>query len=101
MAKAKVAIITGASSGIGRMTAIALCEAGWDVILSARRRTELEETARLCIEARTVAKGNSDGGMMALTVVGDVTKEEDVKALFECGVAEYGASFIIVIRYRD
>jgi NAD(P)-dependent dehydrogenase (short-subunit alcohol dehydrogenase family) len=69
--------------------------------LSARRRTELEETARLCIEARTVAKGNSDGGMMALTVVGDVTKEEDVKALFECGVAEYGASFIIVIRYRD
>lgn len=91
-AKAKVAIITGASSGIGRATAIALCEAGWNVVLSARRQTELEESVRLCTEARVAAQlGEGTGaGKVALAVVGDVTKEEDVKALFECGIAEYG-----------
>jgi NAD(P)-dependent dehydrogenase (short-subunit alcohol dehydrogenase family) len=91
MAAKKVAIITGASSGIGRATAIALCEAGWNVVLSARRQTELEESARLCTEARVASRGEvTETEKVAVAVVGDVTKEEDVKVLFETGIAEYG-----------
>ena len=44
---AKIAIITGAGSGIGRATAHALLEVGWTVVLAGRRREMLEETAAL------------------------------------------------------
>jgi NAD(P)-dependent dehydrogenase (short-subunit alcohol dehydrogenase family) len=46
-APAKIAIVTGAGSGIGRATAHALLEAGWTVVLAGRRREMLEETAAL------------------------------------------------------
>lgn len=104
----KVAIITGASSGIGRTTSIALCAAGWRVVLSARREAELKETARLCeaaareagIQSSAETPGISDGselsdiqnssGQLALTVPGDVTLEEDVNNLFDTAAAVYG-----------
>jgi NADP-dependent 3-hydroxy acid dehydrogenase YdfG len=41
----KIAVVTGAGSGIGRATAHALLEAGWTVVLAGRRREMLEETA--------------------------------------------------------
>jgi 3-oxoacyl-[acyl-carrier protein] reductase len=41
----KVALVTGASSGIGRATAMALCDEGANVMFSARRERELEESA--------------------------------------------------------
>jgi NAD(P)-dependent dehydrogenase (short-subunit alcohol dehydrogenase family) len=44
---AKIAVVTGAGSGIGRATAHALLEAGWAVVLAGRRREMLEETAAL------------------------------------------------------
>ncbi|KAG8819315.1 hypothetical protein FRC17_010479 [Serendipita sp. 399] len=110
--KIKVAIITGASSGIGRVTARALaCKAGWRVVLSARREIELQETAMLCRKDYATALNRSDGVVgdsvsldsssatedhesvpkdLTLVVPGDVTKEEDVKRLFEATVAEYG-----------
>src|ERR1700736_1974314 len=44
---AKVAVITGAGSGIGRATAHALLADGWSVVLAGRRREMLEETAAL------------------------------------------------------
>jgi len=44
---AKIAVVTGAGSGIGRATAHALLEAGWTVVLAGRRREMLEETAAL------------------------------------------------------
>jgi NADP-dependent 3-hydroxy acid dehydrogenase YdfG len=47
----RVAIVTGASSGIGRAIAVGLGELGWPVALGARRRDELEKTARMVIEA--------------------------------------------------
>src|SRR6266481_4206581 len=43
--QAKIAVITGAGSGIGRATARVLLEAGWNVVLAGRRRDMLEETA--------------------------------------------------------
>jgi NAD(P)-dependent dehydrogenase (short-subunit alcohol dehydrogenase family) len=46
-APAKIAVITGAGSGIGRATAHALLEAGWTTVLAGRRREALEETATL------------------------------------------------------
>jgi NAD(P)-dependent dehydrogenase (short-subunit alcohol dehydrogenase family) len=44
---AKIAVVTGAGSGIGRASAHALLEAGWAVVLAGRRREMLDETAAL------------------------------------------------------
>ncbi|KAM0746495.1 short-chain dehydrogenase/reductase SDR [Meredithblackwellia eburnea MCA 4105] len=78
-ASPKVAIITGASSGIGRHSAIALSKAGWAVVISGRRKAELEETASACA-----------GPAGVLAVVGDITKEEDVLSLFSEAFKKFG-----------
>ncbi|KZP05211.1 NAD(P)-binding protein [Athelia psychrophila] len=69
----KVAIVTGASSGIGRQTAIALVGAGWKVTLTGRRQDALEATQQLC--------GDKSGN--CLVIAGDITGEVFVKKLFE------------------
>ena len=69
----KIAVITGAGSGIGRATAHALLEAGWTVVLAGRRRDMLEETAALA-EARPPR---------TLVVPTDVRDPAAVAALFE------------------
>ena len=62
----KVAIITGASSGIGRATAYALASEGCNVVLTARRKERLEQVKEKCEEF----------GVRALSYVGDVREEE-------------------------
>jgi len=47
----RVAVVTGASAGIGRAIAVALGELGWTVALGARRIVQLEETAKLVADA--------------------------------------------------
>ncbi|KAI0629839.1 short-chain dehydrogenase/reductase SDR [Trametes polyzona] len=79
MASLKVAIVTGASSGVGRASAIALARAGWAVALFARRAEQLEETKTLCVDPSKV-----------LLVGGDVTREEDVKRLFQSTIDAFG-----------
>jgi NAD(P)-dependent dehydrogenase (short-subunit alcohol dehydrogenase family) len=69
----RVALVTGAGSGIGRAVALALQKEGYSVVLSGRRKAELEKTAALA------AKG---GGTM-LPVSSDITKPEAVAELFE------------------
>lgn len=64
----KTALVTGAGSGIGRASAVALGRAGWRVALVGRRRERLEETA-----------GMLEGGVV---VVGDVTKPDEVDRVF-------------------
>jgi NAD(P)-dependent dehydrogenase (short-subunit alcohol dehydrogenase family) len=71
-AHGRVAIVTGAGSGIGRAAALALLRDGYRVTLAGRRATALEETAR---EAGTHAE-------RALVVPADVTDPEAVAALF-------------------
>ncbi|KAG1779227.1 hypothetical protein EV702DRAFT_1091120 [Suillus placidus] len=79
MASLKVAVITGASSGIGRHSAIKLSSEGWSLALTARRLTELEETRSLC--------ANPDG---CILVAGNITDEAFVKSLFEETVKKFG-----------
>jgi NAD(P)-dependent dehydrogenase (short-subunit alcohol dehydrogenase family) len=74
----RIAIVTGAGSGIGRATALALLGEGYSVVLVGRRRGALDETA---------AMAESDAAMVA---PGDVSKAEDVQAVFEGTQQEFG-----------
>jgi len=69
----KVALVTGAGSGIGRAASLALQGAGYSVVLAGRRAEELEKTA---------AAAHPNGGAM-LPVPVDISLPEAVKALFE------------------
>jgi NAD(P)-dependent dehydrogenase (short-subunit alcohol dehydrogenase family) len=73
----KVALVTGASSGIGRCVALALAKAGYAVVLAGRRAQRLHEAAR-------------EGGSQCLPVVADVTDESSVAALFARITADFG-----------
>ncbi|KAG7088617.1 hypothetical protein E1B28_012591 [Marasmius oreades] len=80
-APTKVAIITGASAGIGRHTAIALGEAGWKVVITARRSEALEETKDMM---KILENKN------CLAMAGDITQETFVKSLFEETIQIFG-----------
>ncbi|HVK19073.1 MAG TPA: SDR family oxidoreductase [Fimbriiglobus sp.] len=76
----KVAIVTGAGSGIGRATALALLHEGYAVALAGRRPGALDET---------VSRAGPDAGR-ALAVPTDVTDPASVRVLFERTRAAFG-----------
>jgi NAD(P)-dependent dehydrogenase (short-subunit alcohol dehydrogenase family) len=76
----RIAIVTGAGSGIGRAASLALQAAGYSVVLAGRRGAELEKTA---------AMGNPAGGRM-IAVPADVSKPDSVNALFARVREEFG-----------
>ena len=82
----KVAIVTGASRGLGRAMAVALAGAGADVALAARSKPDLEETARL---VRTA-------GRRAVVAATDVTRYAEVEALVTLTMSELGGLDIVV-----
>ena len=82
----RVAIVTGASSGLGAVFARALAEAGADVALGARREDRLGET-RAAVEA---------AGRRAITVRTDVARPEDCQGLVDATVAEFGKVDVLV-----
>ena len=77
---ARIALVTGAGSGIGRAVSEALAAAGFTVVLAGRRPAPLEELA-----ARIAQTGGR-----ALAVAADVTEEASTRALFERVREEYG-----------
>ena len=74
----RVALITGAGTGIGRAASIALAADGYAVVLAGRRKALLDETAALL------------GGAEHIVVPADVTAPTSVAALFESIRAAYG-----------
>jgi NAD(P)-dependent dehydrogenase (short-subunit alcohol dehydrogenase family) len=78
--KGKVAIVTGAGSGIGRAVALALQAAGYSVTLAGRRQAELEQTA---------AMAHPGGGPM-LPVPTDVRQHDSIRALFAATRDKFG-----------
>src|SRR5881275_2937478 len=82
----KVAIVTGASSGLGVAFAQAMAEAGADVAIGARRLDRLEDTKRLIEEA----------GRHALAMRTDVTVVEDCQALVDAAMDAFGRVDILV-----
>jgi NAD(P)-dependent dehydrogenase (short-subunit alcohol dehydrogenase family) len=73
----KIALVTGAGSGIGRAVALALAGAGFSVALAGRRIERLQEVAR-------------EAGGECLALAADVTDESQVAAVFERIRAQYG-----------
>ncbi|MEU0957164.1 SDR family oxidoreductase [Streptomyces niveus] len=74
----KIAVVTGAGSGIGRGVSLALAGAGWSVVLAGRKAERLAETAALAPDADLVC------------VPTDVARPEDVDALFDTVRERYG-----------
>ncbi|AXQ27513.1 SDR family oxidoreductase [Solimonas sp. K1W22B-7] len=76
----KVAIITGASSGIGRATARLFAKEGAKVVIGARRKSDLDDV---------VGEISADGGI-ALALAGDVRSESYAKALVDLAIGRFG-----------
>jgi NAD(P)-dependent dehydrogenase (short-subunit alcohol dehydrogenase family) len=76
----KVAIVTGAGSGIGRAVGLALHATGYSVVLAGRRAEQLEQTAALGVRDAL--------GMIPMPC--DVTLETDVNELFDCVEQRFG-----------
>ena len=82
----KTAIITGASSGIGKATAYALVKEGFAVILSARSIDKLNE-----LKSELLSKGHK-----AIAVKADVTKRNDMKEVAKAALDEFGQIDVLV-----
>ena len=79
-AKHKVAVVTGAGSGIGRATALAFLEDGWSVAMTGRRRNALDETCEAAGEHRS----------RALAIAADVADPGSVQQLFSQVKEKFG-----------
>src|SRR4051812_45069797 len=89
--KGQKALVTGANSGIGKAIAIALCQAGADVVINYRSG---DEAAQQVIEEATHCGCSSNG--RAIAIQADVSKEEDVHGMFEKMFKEFGTIDILV-----
>lgn len=79
--KGKVALITGGTSGIGKVTALALAKAGTHVVITGRRAAEGE----------AVAKAIAAHGVKGIFVQGDVTNEKDIEKAVSTAVSLTGS----------
>jgi len=76
----RIALVTGAGSGVGRAVSLALQSAGYSVVLAGRRMPELEKTA---------ARASDSGGRM-LPVPTDVSQPDQVRTLFATTKKAFG-----------
>jgi short-subunit dehydrogenase len=84
-ANLKVAVITGASSGIGKETAIEFARRGYAVVLAARRTDRLEEVAQQC-----------SASPATLIVPTDIAQESQVQALVDQTMERFGRIDVMV-----
>jgi len=82
----KVAVVTGGTSGIGRALSLGLADAGADVIATARRRQQVDETAAE-IESR---------GRKSLRIASDVCNRASLEQLLAAALAEFGKVDILI-----
>ena len=82
----KVVIVTGASSGIGRETALAFARKGYRVTLAARRTDRLEELVQLCRQA----------GGEAMALATDVAHRDQVEHMVAATVEKFGRLDVLV-----
>src|SRR5256714_1721577 len=82
----QVAVVTGAGRGIGAATAVALAEAGADVVIASRTESQLKE----------VASRVSDAGRRAVPVPVDLSSPEAAAALAATAVSEFGRLDLVV-----
>jgi NAD(P)-dependent dehydrogenase (short-subunit alcohol dehydrogenase family) len=82
----KVAVVTGGTSGIGRALSLGLADAGADVIATARRKEQVDETANE-IEAR---------GRQTLRIVSDVGDRASLESLRDAAIERFGKVDILV-----
>lgn len=83
----QVALITGASSGIGKETVKELAKAGVDIVLAARREQQLQEIAY---------KVESEHGIETEVVIVDVREERSIQKLVQTAVERFGGLDIVV-----
>ena len=86
MLDGKVAIITGASYGMGRTMAELFAEEGASVVITARGKEKLDD----------VVKAINDKGGKAVGVVADTCSTEDTKRVFETALREFGDLDILI-----
>lgn len=82
----KIALVTGAGTGIGKQVALALMQGGFSVVLAGRRREPLEATAR----------EGAASGARSLVVTADVSDPVSVKALFASALETFGRLDLLV-----
>ena len=79
MSEARIALVTGAGTGIGKAVATALAQAGWNTVFTGRRLDRLDEAAAA-----------AQGGGRTLAVACDVSRPEQVERLFDRIRGEFG-----------
>lgn len=89
--KGQKALVTGANSGIGKAIAIALCQAGADVVINYRSG---DEQAQAVVEEATHCGCATNG--RAIIHKADVSNEDEVKHMFERMFGEFGTIDILV-----
>ncbi len=86
--KGKTAIVTGASRGVGRATALRLAEAGANVVINfLKEREKAEEVAKKC----------SDEGVETITVQGNTARIEDAEKIARAAVEAFGGIDLLVL----